>query len=211
MIFPPMMLTPGLLAAYFLGSVPFALLTVRLLAGVDVREIGSGNVGATNASRAVGKRMRLPVFSLIYLLDCCKGLLPTVYGPELFGVSSGPDLSCQLLFGSAAILGHCTSPFLRFRGGKGVATTTGVVACLAPYVLVAALAMFFVVLGVTRQVFLGSLAIGLTLAGGVIAQDPSTAFGDRWPLTLFCSVVAVFLFYTHRSNIQKMMTRSLRT
>ena len=204
-----MMLTLGLLAAYFLGSVPFALLTVRALAGVDVREIGSGNVGATNASRAFGKRMRLPVFLLIYLLDCSKGLLPTVFGPGLCGLST--DLSHQLLLGSAAILGHCTSPFLGFRGGKGVATTTGVVACLVPYVLVAAMAAFFLVLGITRQVFLGSLAIGLTLAGGVIVQDPSTAFGVRWPLTLFCSAVAVFLFYTHRSNIQKMMTRSLRT
>ena len=206
-----MMISLGLLAAYLLGSIPFALLAVRFLAGVDVREIGSGNVGATNASRAFGKRMRLPVFVLIYLLDCCKGLLPTLYGPELFGLSSGPDLSFQLLFGAAAILGHCTSPFLRFKGGKGVATTTGVVACLAPYVLVAAFAVFFLVLGLTRQVFLGSLAIGLTLAIGVIVEDPSTAFGARWPLTLFCSAVAVFLFYTHRSNIQKMMTRSLRT
>lgn len=208
MISQAMMLTLGLLAAYFLGSVPFALLTVRLLVGVDVREIGSGNVGATNACRAVGKHGRIPVFLLIYLLDFGKGLLPTMYGPGLLGVSSEPELAYQLLFGAAAILGHCTSPVLGFRGGKGVATTTGVVAFLAPYVLLAALAMFFVVLGITRQVFLGSLAIGLTLAAGVILQDPSAAFGARWPLTLFCSLVAVFLFYTHRSNIHKMMARS---
>lgn len=203
-----MMLTLGLLAAYLLGSVPFALLTVRLLAGVDVREIGSGNVGATNASRAFSKRVQIPVFVLIYVLDCGKGLLPTMFGPGLFGESQAPELSHQVLFGAAAILGHCTSPFLGFRGGKGVATTTGVVACLSPVVLAAALGMFFVVFGLTRQVFLGSLAIGLTLAGGVILEDSSAAFHARWPLTVFCLLAAMFLFYTHRGNIQKMMSRS---
>ena len=203
-----MMLILGLFTAYLLGSVPFALILVRLVAGVDVREIGSGNVGATNAARAFGKRGRIPMFALIYVLDCAKGLLPTLFGPGLFGFTGSPELSYQVLFGAAAILGHCTSPFLGFRGGKGVATTTGVIAYLAPYVLVVAVAMFFAVLGLTRQVFLGSLALGMTLAVGVIVEDPSQAFATRWPLTVFSLVVALFLFYTHRSNIQKMMARS---
>jgi glycerol-3-phosphate acyltransferase PlsY len=208
MIWRLMMLILGLFTAYLLGSVPFALILVRLVAGVDVREIGSGNVGATNAARAFGKRGRIPMFALIYVLDCAKGLLPTLLGPSLFGFTGSPELSYQVLFGAAAILGHCTSPFLGFRGGKGVATTTGVIAYLAPYVLVVAFAMFFAVLGLTRQVFLGSLALGMTLAVGVIVEDPSQAFATRWPLTVFSLVVALFLFYTHRSNIQKMMARS---
>lgn len=202
------MLILGLFTAYLLGSVPFALILVRLVAGVDVREIGSGNVGATNAARAFGRRGRIPMFALIYLLDCAKGLIPTLFGPGLFVAAGSSELPYQVLFGAAAILGHCTSPFLGFRGGKGVATTTGVIAYLAPYVLLAAFAMFFAVLGLTRQVFLGSLALGLTLAVGVIVEDPSEAFTTRWPLTVFSLVVAMFLFYTHRSNIQKMMARS---
>lgn len=202
------MLILGLFTAYLLGSVPFALILVRLVAGVDVREIGSGNVGATNAARAFGRRGRIPMFALIYLLDCAKGLIPTLFGPGLFIAAGSSELPYQVLFGAAAILGHCTSPFLGFRGGKGVATTTGVIAYLAPYVLLAAFAMFFAVLGLTRQVFLGSLALGLTLAVGVIVEDPSEAFTTRWPLTVFSLVVAMFLFYTHRSNIQKMMARS---
>ena len=209
MIWRLMMLILGLFTAYLLGSVPFALILVRLVAGVDVREIGSGNVGATNAARAFGKRGRIPMFALIYVLDCAKGLLPTLFGPGLFSLTGSPELlSYQVLFGAAAILGHCTSPFLGFRGGKGVATTTGVIAYLAPYVLLVAFAMFFAVLGLTRQVFLGSLALGMTLAVGVIVEDPSQAFATRWPLTVFSLVVALFLFYTHRSNIQKMMVRS---
>ena len=107
-----------------------------------------------------------------------------------------------MLVGGATVLGHCTSPFLGFRGGKGVATTTGVFAFLQPLVLGIALLMFFLTRGFTRQVFLGSLAIGLTLAIGVILVEPATAFGERWPVTVFALAIAAFLFYTHRNNIR---------
>ena len=96
-----MMLILGLFTAYLLGSVPFALILVRLVAGVDVREIGSGNVGATNAARAFGKRGRIPMFALIYVLDCAKGLLPTLLGPSLFGLtgSQTPPHSSRFIVG----------------------------------------------------------------------------------------------------------------
>ena len=197
-------LTLGLLAAYFLGSIPFALLTVRCLAGVDIRTIGSGNVGATNAARAFGRKGRLPVFLLIYLLDFGKGALPTAYGPELFGVD---DMTAQILMGAAAIVGHCSSPFLGFKGGKGVATATGVFFILSPIVLIISLAMFFLVLALTREVFLGSLSIGITLVVGVVVQDPSAAFGEDLSLTVFCMLLALFLFFTHRSNLLKYFGR----
>lgn len=188
----------GLLAAYLLGSIPFAYLLVRVLAGVDVRTIGSGNAGATNASRAFRPSLQVPMFLAIYLLDFGKGYLPTWLAARYFDGEHGP----VVLIGAAAILGHCTSPFLLFRGGKGVATTTGVFAFLAPMVLLVALLVFFLVRGLTRQVFLGSIAIGLTLAIGVIASAPRTAFGEGWPVTAFALVVAACLFYTHRSNIR---------
>jgi glycerol-3-phosphate acyltransferase PlsY len=194
----------GLFAAYFLGSIPFALLTVRLMTGVDIRTVGSGNVGATNAARAF-ERGRLAVFLLIYLLDFGKGFVATFYLTAVLGLES---LGAQILIGAAAILGHCTSPFLGFRGGKGVATATGVFFVLAPVVLAVALVLFLVVFLTTGQVFLGSLVIGLTLAVGVIVEDPGAAFAERLPLTLFCALLAVFLFYTHRSNIRKYLARS---
>jgi acyl phosphate:glycerol-3-phosphate acyltransferase len=182
----------GSISAYLLGSIPFAYLLVRWLVGVDVRRIGSGNAGATNASRAFQPPWQIPMFLFIYLLDFSKGFLPTWLASMHFDGRPGP----VVLVGAAAILGHCTSPFLRFRGGKGVATTTGVFAYLTPALLGIALVVFLVVRGLTRQVFMGSIAIGLTLAIGVIVS------GERWPVIVFALVIAASLFYTHRSNIK---------
>jgi len=188
--------------AYLLGAIPFALVSVKLLKGVDIRRVGSGNVGATNASRAFGPGARLPIFVLIYLLDFSKGFLPTWFAPE---VAEGVG-SAMVLAGTAAVLGHCTSPYLGFRGGKGVATTTGVIAVLDWVALLVALATWLIVRFATRQVFLGSLALGLALPVTVIVQDPVAAFAAEGKLstTIFCLGVALFFFFTHRSNIKKM-------
>ena len=102
------------LLAYLLGGVPFALLLVRWFAGVDVRTLGSGNVGATNASRAFGPKARLPIFALIYVLDGAKGFVPAFFGPELV---DGPG-NAAVWLGACAVLGHCASPILGFRGGR---------------------------------------------------------------------------------------------
>jgi glycerol-3-phosphate acyltransferase PlsY len=197
-----MTLALALLAAYLLGGVPFGLVLVRLLRGVDIRTLGSGNVGATNASRAFG-RARVPMFLLFYVLDFAKGYVPARWFPALgLGAADG-GLGQAVALGAAAVLGHCFSPFLRFRGGKGVATTTGVFAAIEPLALGIALAVFFVVLGLTRRVFFGSLAIGITLALAVILREPATAFGARWPATALALAVAAFLVWTHRSNLAK--------
>ncbi|HHI78779.1 MAG TPA: glycerol-3-phosphate 1-O-acyltransferase [Planctomycetes bacterium] len=186
--------------AFLLGSIPFGLLLVRILTGQDLRKVGSGNIGATNASRAFGEKARLPVFVLIYLLDASKGLVPT-----LFFLAPGSPLGARVLVGLVAILGHCFSPFLGFKGGKGVATTSGVLLALDwPAFLVGILA-FFVVFGITRVVALGSLALGLGLALGIIFEDPTRAFGERLPLTSLGLFLALFLFWTHRSNLRKLL------
>ncbi|MHC4899451.1 MAG: glycerol-3-phosphate 1-O-acyltransferase PlsY [Planctomycetota bacterium] len=195
----------GSIGAYLLGSIPFAYLLVRVCVGVDVRTVGSGNSGATNASRAFQPPWRIPVFLLIYLLDFAKGFLPTWLASAHFAGPLGDGSTAYgpvVLIGAATVLGHCTSPFLKFKGGKGVATTTGVFAFLEPLVLVLALAIFFLLRGLTKQVFLGSLAIGVVLAAGVIVREPATAFGERWPVTVFALVITLFLVYTHRSNIR---------
>ena len=191
----------GCVCAFALGSVPFALLLVRALKGVDVRTIGSGNVGATNASRAFGSRGgRLAAFVMIYLLDAAKGFAPTWFGPSLVGGS--PQLDGVLL-GAAAILGHVFPPALRFRGGKGVATATGVLLALDWQVTALAIAVFFAVRWATGEVFLGSLALGVGLPAAAIALHPGAAFAARLPLTLLCCALTLFLFWTHRGNLRR--------
>ena len=192
------------ICAWILGGIPFGLVLVRVFRGVDIRTIGSGNVGATNASRAFGKA-RVPFFLLFYVLDFLKGYAPARWFPAWFGLqgeAGGTALLSAVLVGAAAVLGHCFSPFLRLRGGKGVATTTGVFAVVEPIALAVALLAFFAVLAVTRRVFFGSLAIGLVLAATVILREPSTAFGARLPATILALLAAVFTFWTHRSNLR---------
>jgi glycerol-3-phosphate acyltransferase PlsY len=196
-----MALALGCLCAFLLGGVPFALVVVRALKGVDVRTLGSGNVGATNASRAfASKGGRIGAFLAIYLLDAAKGFAPAWFGPSLIGDAS---LGAAVALSAAAILGHVFTPFLGFRGGKGVATTTGALLALDWRVTCIALASFFVVRFATGHVFFGSLAIGVALAASAIALEPAAAFGARLPLTILTLVLAVFLFWTHRSNLQK--------
>ncbi len=187
--------------AWVLGGIPFGLVLVRLFCGIDIRTIGSGNVGATNASRAFPGRARLPVFLLIYVLDFGKGFVPATFFPAWFGL--GPGLLAPVLVGAAAVLGHCVSPFLGLRGGKGVATTTGVFAAVDPIALLCGLAAFGAVFGATRRVFWGSLALALALPIAVVAREPSAAFGERLPVTVLALAVAAFLFWTHRSNLRK--------
>lgn len=189
-------------AAFLIGAIPFALLVVRVLKGVDVRTVGSGNVGATNASRAfASKGGRLGAFLLIYLLDAGKGFVPAHFGPGFAGDS--PLRTTAVLAGAAAVLGHIFTPFLGFRGGKGVATATGALLALDWLATVIALGVFFVVRLATGQVFFGSLALGLALAAAAIGLHPSSAFGERLPVTVLCCCLAGLLFWTHRSNLRR--------
>ena len=192
------------LGAYLLGGVPFGLVLVRVLKGVDIRQVGSGNVGATNASRAFGGMPGLSIFALIYVLDFAKGFVPTMWGAAWAGLDA--SLSQQAALGACAVVGHCASPYLRFRGGKGVATTTGVFAALEPVALVIAIAAFFATLALKRQVFWGSLALGTALALAVVLRDPGTAFAERLPSTVLALAAAAFLVFTHRSNIRRFLS-----
>jgi glycerol-3-phosphate acyltransferase PlsY len=197
-----MALATAILLSFLLGAVPFALLVVRACKGIDVRSIGSGNVGATNASRAFAtKGGRLAAFGCIYVLDAGKGFVPAALAPRWAGGTN--ELLVGVVCGAAAVLGHVFTPFLRFRGGKGVATATGALLALDWRATGLAVLVFFAVRAATRQVFLGSLALGATLPVAAVALHPATAFGVRLPFTLLCLVLAVFLCWTHRSNLKK--------
>lgn len=192
----------AMVLGFLCGSVPWALWVVRLAKGIDVRTVGSGNVGATNASRAFASRPgRLAAFLAIYLLDAGKGFAPVWWLPGAIG--SAAPLRDAVWIGAAAVLGHVFTPWLGFRGGKGVATATGVLLALDPLATALALLVFFAVRFTAGEVFFGSLALGVALPAATIALQPATAFGERLPVTLLCLLLAVLLFWTHRSNLRR--------
>ena len=192
------------LGAFLLGAVPFALLVVRVCKGVDVRTVGSGNVGATNASRAFAtRRGQLTAFLGIYVLDALKGFAPALWGPQLAQVAADGALAVGVGAALCAVLGHVFTPFLGFRGGKGVATATGALFALDWRVTAIAIGVFFVVRLLTGHVFFGSIALGFALPVAAYALAPDAAFAARLPFTALCLLLAAFLLWTHRSNLRK--------
>jgi glycerol-3-phosphate acyltransferase PlsY len=197
-------------AAYLLGSVPFGLI-VGLAKGIDPRTAGSGNIGATNLGRLLGGRY----FALVFTLDMLKGMLPMLAASFVLRsesrVLTTADYLLWLGIGLAAILGHMFSLFLKLKGGKGVATSAGVMLGLWPYFtwpgLVAIIAFVMIVL-VTRYISVGSMggAILFTVAYVVIGRWRGwDVFGAQLPLLIFGVIVALLIVYKHRSNIARLM------
>ena len=199
-------------AAYILGSVPFGLLVARSR-GIDPRKAGSGNIGATNVGRLLG----LKFFAFVFTLDFLKGFVPTLAGAlVLQHLSSGVrdwqagDYLLWLLVGLAAIIGHMFSIFLGFRGGKGVATSTGVMLGVFPFFTIpgiSALLVFLLLFKLTRYVSVASMcgAAVLPLAyllTGIALGWP--VFGQQWPLLAFACLVALMIIYKHRGNIARL-------
>jgi glycerol-3-phosphate acyltransferase PlsY len=193
--------------AYLLGSVPFGLI-VGKSKGVDPRTAGSGNIGATNVGRLLGKRF----FILVFLLDLMKGLLPMLFaGGLLDGMAEGATkYALWLLVGFTAILGHMYSIFLGMAGGKGVATSSGVVLGLFPYFTVPGLfclLLWFVTFKVSRYVSLASILAAVAfpviyVAVGLWRGWP--VFHQQWPLLGFAVLVAVMIVVKHRGNIARL-------
>ncbi|MEW6720149.1 MAG: glycerol-3-phosphate 1-O-acyltransferase PlsY [Thermodesulfobacteriota bacterium] len=181
------------IVAYLLGSVPFGLVVARFFdRGVDIRKTGSGNIGATNVARAVGKGAG----ALTLLLDAGKAVLALALVQFAMGESAHGWLA---LAGGAVFLGHIFPVWLRFKGGKGVATALGVVAFLSPVTVFVLLVLFGAVVYFTRYVSLGSLcaAVGLPVTMAVLE-------GPRSYLNLSL-LIAFLVFYTHRQNIHRLL------
>ena len=142
--------------AFLIGAVPFSFLIARLR-GIDIRTVGSGNIGATNLARAAGPALGLAGL----LLDLLKG--SAAVGISLAAGPPSPDGGRQAIAGLLVILGHNFTPFLRFRGGKGVATGSGVFAVLCPRAFLVALVLFVILVALTRMVSLGSLGASVIL------------------------------------------------
>lgn len=182
--------------AYLVGGLPFGY-WVGLALGVDVRQKGSGNIGATNVWRVLGARAGLSVL----VLDVLKGFAPAFWLPDALGKLTLVNVTADhgLLFGTCAILGHVASPFLRFRGGKAVATSLGVMLALTPLVASVALAVFAILFAATRYVSLSSL-----VAAGVSAISVQF-LADSVAIRVAYVAVALLLVYRHRSNIVRLI------
>ncbi|MEF8788117.1 MAG: glycerol-3-phosphate 1-O-acyltransferase PlsY [Planctomycetota bacterium] len=188
-------------AAYLYGAVPYGLLAAMLLKGVDIRETGSGNIGATNAARTLGWKS----FPVIFLLDVSKGAIPVGLVLFLSGTSWGgaPPL-LAVLAGVAAILGHVFPVYLGFKGGKGVATSTGVFAVLSPWALLAAVVVWGAVFGLWRYVSLASMCAAGTLAAAAWLVTPAP-LGDGIYVAVFATVGAVAIIALHHGNIRRLL------
>lgn len=180
-------------AAFVLGSIPFGVLIGRRR-GVDVRAEGSGNIGATNVARTAGKRAGL----VVLCADIAKGAAPLA----IYLHALGRPVDAWLLgVGLAPILGHCFSPWLRFRGGKGVATSFGVFVIADPLAALVAAAAFAVVYALARVVSLASMLGALAIAAvAVIADRP-------WPLVALAAATAALIIARHHANLRRLFSR----
>jgi len=176
--------------SYLIGSVPTGLVLVRVLKGEDIRNYGSGNIGTVNVFRVAGT----PIAIAVLAVDVLKGLVPVLLAVRL-GTGPWTVMACGL----AAIVGHNWSVFLGFRGGKGIATSFGVLVGLSPIAALAAAAVWIVVVAITRYSSLGSLLGALSVPFVLWRLGGSEAY------MAFGVIAAAFAIYRHRSNIQRLV------
>jgi acyl phosphate:glycerol-3-phosphate acyltransferase len=184
----------AVVAAYLMGSIPFAQLLSKRR-GVDLRRVGSGNVGATNVLRTIGVRQAV----LAMMLDAVKGTLAVLVAQRLTNGVAAPVAA-----GLASMVGHVYPVWLHFRGGKGVATAAGAFAVLAPVAAAVAVGVFLLTVAITRFISVGSMAAALTLAGWTIASDAPTVVG------IGAAIGAVLVLLGHRANVIRLVAGTER-
>ncbi len=183
---------------YLLGGIPFSYIAGRLARGIDLRQHGSGNLGASNTYRILGGRIALTVL----VLDVLKGLVPVLVASRFDGAGAAPFHA--LAAAAGAIVGHLFSPYLGFSGGKGIATSAGAFAGLAPLAFACALLVFAVVFATRRIVSLASLSAAVALPIAVYATGRaglSDAHGSVFWVTVLVMVVVIV---KHRGNIRRL-------
>jgi acyl phosphate:glycerol-3-phosphate acyltransferase len=208
----------ALVAAYLIGSIPTGLWLGQVSRGIDIRQHGSGNLGATNVVRVLGPGYG----ALTFIIDALKGWIPVIVcrglmqtpvfatmtncissttNPAPCGIALTPfDLYyAPALIGMATILGHIFSVFVEFRGGKGVATSAGVFAALMPRVFIAAFAVFLLMLACTRYVSLSSIIAAVTLAVAAYFMAPNPF------LRVMTALVSLMVIWLHRANIRRLL------
>jgi glycerol-3-phosphate acyltransferase PlsY len=188
-------MTLAVVAAYCVGSVPFALLVAGRCGSADLRAIGSGNPGATNVMRAYGVTAGL----LVALLDIAKGAAGVLVAAQMSGTAAVPAAA-----GVAAVVGHVYPVWFRCRGGKGVATACGAFAVLAPAAVPAALLLFVIAVWLTRYISLGSVLAAIAL------PPLAYASGSTRPVVIAAIATAALIVFRHRSNLARVLARTER-
>lgn len=183
------------LLSYLIGSIPTGLIVSKLVGGPDIRECGSGNIGATNVARVLGKKWG----ALVLALDILKGFLPVALLPPLFSLGRSENGLTEISVGAAAVLGHCFSIFLGFRGGKGVATAIGVFLALAPVQIIILTLVGLVLIAWKGYVSLASVTCAALL--------PFLLFFSGKPLAvqLVAEVLAAIVILKHWSNLMRLL------
>lgn len=181
-----------LLASYLLGSIPSGYIAGRVTRGIDLRQHGSGNLGATNTFRVLGPRIAAPVM----VADMAKGYIPTAFFVQF---DDSQSWAWALAYGAAAILGHVFPIYMKFRGGKGVATATGVFLALSPVAVAIGLGAWLIVLRASRMVSLASIVAAVVLVVALIVTESRP---EVMTLGIF---VAVFVIFAHRSNVRRIL------
>ena len=183
-----------LVLAYFVGSIPFAYLLARRR-GIDLRDVGSGNVGAANVLRTSG----VPAAVVAMLLDALKGVLVVLLAQRIV-----PGPATPMAAGLASVLGHVYPVWLRFRGGKGVATAAGVFGVMTPGVLAIACGVFLLAVWTTRFISVGSMAAAVTLAVVTATTDAPSA------VSIGAMVIAAIIVHRHRGNLARLLAGTER-
>jgi glycerol-3-phosphate acyltransferase PlsY len=197
---------PAVMGAYLLGSIPFGLLIAKAH-GKDLRSIGSGNIGATNVSRALGRKWAYVCFAL----DVLKGMVPMLMIMLIAKPAGVVMLLLWLVVGCAAILGHIFPIYLKFKGGKGVATSFGIALGLWPYYTICALfaiVIWVVVVLIWRYVSLasivGSVSFPVVLILAIILK-PGWDFFNLWPLLVTATAIPLMVIIRHLENIKRLL------
>jgi glycerol-3-phosphate acyltransferase PlsY len=200
------MITPlnvsALLFAYALGSFPSAVWIGKLLYGIDVREFGSGNAGATNAFRVLGKKAGIPVL----ILDILKGWIAVNITYYLMSDVPGtePYVNMQIVLGIAALIGHIFPVFAGFRGGKGIATLLGIMLAIQPAASAVAIVVFLFVFVVSGYVSLSSMTAGFAFPFIIMVLYKGNVIPS---LLIFSFLVAILILITHQKNIERLIKR----
>ncbi len=188
------------LLAYLLGSIPTSVWIGKVFYNIDVREFGSGNAGATNTFRVLGKKAGIPVL----IIDILKGSLAVSLSfLSVYEINSSGFINLQLALGIAALIGHIFPIFAGFRGGKGVATILGVVFCILPLACSLSLLVFLVVFLSSRIVSLSSMVAGISFP--IILN--LVLHNENWILIIFSIVVSALLIIPHRKNITRLLKK----
>lgn len=187
--------------SYLLGSFPSAYLAGRIFRGIDIREYGSGNVGATNVMRTVSK----PVGLVVFFADAAKGFIAVAFLPALLEslgwvtIFPAQSMNFRILLSCFVLAGHVWPAFLAFKGGKGVATTFGIMLFLSPVLLLASFGMWLVTVLIWKYVSLSSMVASISL------PIFSLLMGEELSFVIFCSALCIASVLGHRSNIRRLI------